>query len=191
MPRCGDSPVCLVDADKVGLEWIELGKSGIVVLLFECKANVDRVFTGGFGIFTLVSLNGRGIVTEMVDVRVRVNSMTDVVDIWFCKSSTATAEMTVVVEGEDTIGKFENRVTKAVNVEVNVATLSPELAAAWTPGDPSKATTYPRTWKTANDFMTCKMTILFRPAEKMYIRLRGERKNNTGGVMMIGRNMCE
>lgn len=109
--------------------------------------------TDGVGIFTLVSLNIRESVMEMVDARVRVNLMADV-DTLFSKSSTATDEMTVVVEVEDTIGKFENRVPKAVKVEVTVAKLSPELAAAWTPGDPSRAITDPRTWKTANDFMT-------------------------------------
>lgn len=107
------------------------------------------------GIFTLVSPNVRESAVEMVDVRVRVSSMTGDVDIWFWKSSTVIAELMFVVEGEDTIGKFENRVPKAVKVEVTVAKLNPGLAAAWTPGNPSRATIYPRTWKTANDIMTC------------------------------------
>lgn len=138
-----------MNADEVGLG---------IVFLFESKAIVDKMPTDDVGIFTLVSLSVGESVMEMVDVRERVNSMTDVVDIWFWKSSTATAVMTtVVVEGEDTVGKFENRVPKAVNVEVTAAKLSPGwLAMAWTPVDPSRATIYPGTWKTANDFMTCK-----------------------------------
>lgn len=136
-----------MDADEAGIgtsEGIELG----IVVVFESKAIVDTMSSNGVGIFTLVSLNVRERVMGMVDVRVRVNLTTD--------SSTETTEMmTVVVEGEDKVGKFENRVTKAVKVEVTAAKLSPALATAWTPVDPSKATIYPRTWKTANDFMTC------------------------------------
>lgn len=161
-----------MDADEVGLgtsEGIELG----IVVLFESKA-ID------VGIFTLVSLSVRESVMEMVDVRERVNSTTDVVDIWFWKSSTATAEVTtVVVEGEDTVGKFENRVPKAVNVEVTAAKLSPGLATAWTPVDPSRATIYPGTWKTANDFMTCD-NFLVQTCRKDVHR-----------VLMVGRVICE
>lgn len=111
---------------------------------------------------------------EMVDVRVRVNSMTDVVDICFWKSSTAAADMTtVVVEGEDTVGKFENRVPKAVKVEVTAAKLSPGLATTWTPVDPTRATIYPGTWKTANDFMTCN-DFLVQTCRKDVHRVLGE-----------------
>lgn len=142
-------------AVEVGLgasEGIELG----IVVLFESQAIVDTMPSNGVGIFTLASLIERESVMKLVEVRVRVNLMTDVVDIWFWKSSTETTEMmTVVVEPEDKVGKFENRVPKAVKVEVTAAKLSPGLATAWTPVDPSKATIYPRTWKTANDFMTC------------------------------------
>lgn len=85
MPGCEEGSACLVDADEVGLgtsEWIELGKSGVVVLL-KSKAIVDTMPTDCVGIFTLVSPNVRESAVEMVDVRVRVSSMTGDVDIWF------------------------------------------------------------------------------------------------------------
>lgn len=144
----------MVDAVVVGLgtsEGIELG----LVVLFESKAIVDTMPSNGVGIFTLVSLNVRESIMKLVDVRLPVNLMTDVVDIWVWKSSMETTEMmTAVVEGEDKAGKFENRVPKAVKVEFIAAKLSPGLAMAWTPVDPSKATIYSRIWKIANDFMT-------------------------------------
>lgn len=163
-----------MDADEVGLGTSEGIERGIVVL-FESKAIVDATPTDGVGIFNLVSLNVRESVMEMVDVRLRVNSRTDVVDIRFWKSSTATAEMTtVVVEGEDTVGKFENRVPKAVKVEVTAAKLSPRLATAWTPVNRSRATIYPGTWKTATDFMTCNK-FLVQTCRKDVRRVLGEK----------------
>lgn len=172
MSGCEDGPFCLLDADEVELGTSECGKSGIVVL-FEFKANVGTIPTDGVEILTL-SFNARERVMEIVDVRVRVNAMTDV-DIWFWKSSTATAEMTVVVEGEDTIGKFENRVPKAVKVEVTVAKLSPDAATAWMSGDPSRTITDPRTWKTANNFMICS-EFLVQTCRKVVHRVEREGK---------------
>lgn len=172
MSGCGDGPVCLLDADEVGLDTSGFGKSGLVVL-FESKASVGTIPTDGVEILTL-PFNARERVMEIVDVRVRAIAMTDV-DIWFWKSSTATAEMTVVAENEDTIGKFENRVPKAVKVEVTVAKLSPELATAWTSGDPSRAITDPRTWKNANDFMIC-IEFLVQTCRKVVHRVEGEGK---------------
>lgn len=126
------------------------------------KAEVDRVLTDGVGIFTSVALKVRESVVEIVEVRVRVNSTTDVVDTWFLEIFTATtaADMTVVaVEGEeDIVGKVENRVPKAVKVEVTTAAakLCPDFdVAAWTPRrDPSRAIVDARIWKNVDDFMT-------------------------------------
>ena len=67
---------------------------------------------------------------EIVEVRVRVNSTTTDVDTWFWKIFIAVAAMTVVVEGEDIAGEVENRIPKAVKVEVTAAKLCPDFAAA-------------------------------------------------------------
>lgn len=169
MPGYEDDPVCLLNADEVG-------KSGVAALS-ESKADVDRIPTDGVGIFTSVALKVRESIVEMFEVRVRVNSTTDV-DTWFWEIFTATAaDMMLVVEGEDIAGEVENRVPKATKVEVTAAKVCPDFAAAWTPGDPSRAIVDPRIWKTVNDFMTCKNGYLFfRPAEKMYIGLRGKER---------------
>lgn len=102
----------------------------------------------------------------MVEARVRVNSTTDV-DTWFWEIFTPTAaDMMLVVEGEDIAGEVENRVPKAVKVEVTAAKFCPEFSAAWTPGDPSRAIVDPIIWKTVNDFMTCNMDISFSDLQK-------------------------
>lgn len=165
MPACEDDPVCLLNLDEVGLitmGWIEIGGSDVAAAS-EAKAEVDRILTDGVGISTSVALKVRESVVEIVEVRVRVNSTTDVVDTWFLEIFTATtaADMTVVaVEGEeDIVGKVENRVPKAVKVEVTTtaaAKLCPDFdVAAWTPRrDPSRAIVDARIWKTVDDFMT-------------------------------------
>lgn len=143
-----DDPVCLLNADEVG-------KSGVAPLS-ESKADVDRIPTDGVGIFTSVALKVRESVVEMFEVRVRVNPTTNV-DTWFWEIFTATAaDMMLVVEGEDIADEVENRVPKAIKVEVTAVKLCPEFAAAWTPGDPSRAIVDPRIWKTVNGFMTSK-----------------------------------
>ena len=164
-----DDPVCLLNADEVG-------KSGVAALS-ESKADVDRIPTDGVGMFTSVALKVRESVVGMVEVRVRVNSTTDV-DTWFWEIFTATAaDMILVVQGEDIAGEVENRVLKTVKVEVTAAKFCPEFAAAWTPGDPSRAIVDPRIWKTVNDFITCKNGYLFfRLAEKLYKGLRGKER---------------
>lgn len=126
----------------------------------------------------------------MVEARVRVNSTTDV-DTWFWEIFTATAaDMMLVVEGEDVAGEVENRVPKAVKVEVTAAKFCPEFAAAWTPGDPSRAIVDPRIWKTVNDFMTCNMDISFSGLQKRCAWGCGGRNGNGGGSMMIDRKIC-
>lgn len=79
----------------------------------------------------------------------RVNSTTEV-DTWYWERFTASAaDMILVVEGEDIIaGQVENRVPKAVKVEVTAAKLGPGFAAACKPGDSSRAIVDPTTWKT-------------------------------------------
>lgn len=74
-----------MDADEVGLGTSE--EAGIevgIVVFFESKAIVDTIpSNNGVGILTLVSVNVRESVMKMVDLRVRVKSMTDAIDIWF------------------------------------------------------------------------------------------------------------
>lgn len=80
-----------MDADEVGLGTSEVGiELGIErIVFFESKAIVDTMpSNNGVGIFTLILVNVRESVMKMVDVRVRVKSMTDdkrgrVNSIWF------------------------------------------------------------------------------------------------------------
>lgn len=69
------------DADEVGLGTSEEAE---IELFLESKAIVDTMpSNNGVGILTLQSVNVLESVMKMVDVRVRVKSMTDAIDIWF------------------------------------------------------------------------------------------------------------